>query len=102
MITRYNLDQKRMNYYDNIDQFNKDFKNYKVSDNKIDLLYEIDKPTVIINKEKTLKLTLFKNKKEFEYILFSNHSISLLPNEKVKIHKALKEISSFDIFTLID
>ena len=54
MITRFNLDQKRMNYYDNIDQFNKDFKNYKVSDNKIDLLYEIDKPTVIINKERLL------------------------------------------------
>tara|TARA_Y100000768_G_scaffold355811_1_gene309725 strand:+ start:751 stop:1059 length:309 start_codon:yes stop_codon:yes gene_type:complete len=100
MISRFNLDQKRLNYYDDITQFNKDFINIKSSDNKIEFTYESEKPSVIINKEKTLKLSIFKNDKEFNYILFSNHSISILPYEKIKIHKALKEASNFEIFNL--
>ena len=41
-----------------------------------------------------------RNKKEFNYILFSNHSISLLPVEKIMIHKALKEASNFELYDL--
>ena len=37
---------------------------------------------------------------EFNYILFSNHSISLLPVEKIMIHKALKEASNFELYDL--
>ena len=100
MISRFNLDQKRLNFYEDITQFNKDFINIKSSDNKIEFIYEAEKPTVIVNKEKTLKISIFKNNKEFNYILFTNHSISILPSEKIKIHKALKEASNFEIFNL--
>mgnify|MGYP001499936521 CR=1 FL=1 len=102
MISRFNLDQKRLNFYENTEQFNEDFIKDKSIDNKEEFLIEIHEPTIVINKEKTLKLTLIKKEKEFDYILFSNHSISLLPSEKLKVHKALKEISSFEIFKLKD
>ena len=100
MISRFNLDQKRLNYYEDIDQFKKDFVNIASSNNNTELTYEIDKPSVLINKDKTLKVSLFKNNKEYNYILFSNHSISILPNEKIKIFKALKDVSLFEIFNL--
>ena len=100
MISRFNLDQKRLNYYEDLEQFNKDFTNINSSDNQIEFTYEVDKPTVLLNKDKTLKLSIYKNGKELSYILFSNHSISILPNEKIKIHKALKEFSKYEIFNL--
>ncbi len=100
MISRFNLDQKRLNYYEDIDQFNKDFINVTTSDNKTDFSYIAENPSIIINKEKTLKLSLFKNDKEYSYILFSNHSISILPSESIKVHKALKDTSTFQIFNL--
>ena len=100
MISRFNLDQKRLNYYEDLEQFNKDFTNINSSDNKIEFTYEVDKPTVLLNKEKTLKLSIYKNGKELSYILFSNQSISILPKEKIKIHKALKDFSKYEIFNL--
>ena len=100
MISRFNLDQKRLNYYEDLEQFNKDFININSSDNKIEFIYEVEKPSVLLNKEKTLKLSIYKNGKEFSYILFLNHSISILPNEKIKIHKALKDYSKYEIFNL--
>ena len=100
MLSRFNLDQKRMNYYDNIEQFNKDFVNISSQNNENDHFFDTVKPTVIVNKDKTLKLSLYRNDKEFNYILFSNQSISVLPSEKFKIHKAIKEFSNFEIFNL--
>ena len=100
MISRFNLDQKRLNYYEDLEQFNKDFINISSSDNKTEFTYEVEKPTVVLNKDKTLKLSIYKNGKELSYILFSNHSISILPSEKIKIHKALKDFSKFIIFNL--
>ena len=98
MISRFNLDQKRLNYYEDLEQFNKDFINISSSDNKTEFTYEVEKPTVVLNKDKTLKLSIYKNGKELSYILFSNHSISILPNEKIKIYKALKDFSKYEIF----
>ena len=100
MISRFNLDQKRLNYYEDLEQFNKDFINISSSDNKTEFTYEVEKPTVVLNKDKTLKLSIYKNGKELSYILFSNHSISILPSEKIKIHKALKDFSIYEIFIL--
>ncbi len=100
MISRFNLDQKRLNYYEDIDKFKQEFTSISSSNNKLESSYEAVKPSIIINKDKTLKISLYKNNKEYDYILFANHSISILPSEKVKIHKALKEISIFEIFNL--
>ena len=101
MISRFNLDQKRLNYYDDIEKFNQDFTLSISSNNQSDQTFNLSKPSVLINKDKTLKMTVTRNEKEFNYILFSNHSISLLPVEKIMIHKALKEASNFELYDLI-
>ena len=100
MISRFNLDQKRLNYYDDIEKFNQDFTVSISSNNQSDQTFNLSKPSVLINKDKTLKMTVVRNDKEFNYILFSNHSISLLPVEKIMIHKALKEASNFELYDL--
>ena len=100
MISRFNLDQKRLNYYDDIEKFNQDFTVSISSNNQSDQTFNLSKPSVLINKDKTLKMTVTRNEKEFNYILFSNHSISLLPAEKIIIHKTLKEASNFDLYDL--
>mgnify|MGYP000155934505 CR=1 FL=1 len=100
MISRFNLDQKRLNFYNNPEMFNKEFLEIISSNNENELSYSAEKPVVVLNKDKTLKLTLIKDNKELIYILFSNHSISILPQEKIKIHKAIKDISNFTIYKL--
>ena len=100
MISRFNLDQKRLTFYENPELFHKEFTELISSNNDNELLYSTEEPIVILNKDKTLKLTLLKEDKEFDYILFSNHSISILPREKIKIHKAIKNISNFIIYKL--
>tara|TARA_B100000575_G_scaffold136184_1_gene108556 strand:+ start:739 stop:1047 length:309 start_codon:yes stop_codon:yes gene_type:complete len=100
MISRFNLDQKRLTFYENPEQFHKEFTEIVSSNNDNELLYSTTEPIVVINKDKTLKLTLVKENKEFNYILFSNHSISILPQEKIKIHKSIKDVSNFIIYKL--
>ena len=100
MISRFNLDQKRLTFYENPEQFHKEFTEIVSSNNDNELLYSTEEPIVVLNKDKTLKLTLLKEGKELDYILFSNHSISILPQEKIKIHKAIKDISNFIIYKL--
>ena len=100
MISRFNLDQKRLTFYENPELFHREFTELITSNNDNELLYSTDEPIVVLNKDKTLKLTLIKENKELDYILFSNHSISILPHEKIKIHKAIKDISNFIIYKL--
>ena len=100
MISRFNLYQKRLNFYEDIEKFNKDFDSINSLTNKEDFSYIADKPSVLVNKDKTLKLSLIRNNKEFIYILFANHSLSILPDESIKIHKASKENTTFDLFSL--
>ena len=100
MISRFNLDQKRLNFYEDIEKFNKDFDSINSLTNKEEFSYKADKPSVLINKDKTLKLSLIRNNKEFIYILFANHSLSILPDENIKVHKASKENTTFDLYFL--
>ena len=102
MISRFNLDQKRLNFYEDIEKFNKEFDSINSMTNKEEFDYLAEKPLVIINKEKTLKLSLKRKDKEFTYILFANHSLSTLPEERIKVHKASKENTSFELFSLKD
>ena len=100
MISRFNLDQKRLTFYENPEIFHKEFDDIVSSNNEIELMYSAEVPIVVLNKDKTLKLTLIKEDKQLDYILFSNYSISILPQEKIKIHKAIKDVSSFTIYKL--
>ena len=100
MISRFNLDQKRLTFYENPELFHKEFTELISSNNDDEFSYSNEEPIVVLNKDKTLKLTIVKEDKEFDYILFSNHSISILPREKIKIHKAIKDISNFIIYKL--
>ena len=102
MISRFNLDQKRLNFYEDIEKFNKEFDSINSMTNKEEYSYLAEKPSVLINKEKTLKLSLIRKGKEFTYILFTNHSLSILPEESIKVHKAYKENTSFELFSLKD
>ena len=102
MISRFNLDQKRLNFYDDIKKFNNEFDSINSMTNNEEFNYFAEKPLVLINKDKTLKLSLIRKDKEFIYILFANHSLSILPEETIKIHKASKEITSFELFSLKD
>ncbi len=102
MISRFNLDQKRLNFYEDIEKFNKEFEIINSMTNKEEFNYLADKPSVLINKEKTLKLSLIRKDKEFIHILFANHSISILPEESIKVHKTSKENTTFELFSLKD
>ena len=99
MISRFNLDQKRLNFYEDIEKFNDEFLSINSFSNKDEYEYIADKPSIIVNKDRTLKLSLIRNEKEFIYILFSNHSLSILPQERIKVHKATKEPTTFNLYS---
>jgi len=100
MISRFNLDQKRLYFYENLEEFNKEFENTHQLDNSEEQSINLTNPCVLINKENTLKISLSKKNQEFVYLLFSNHSISILPDEQLKIYKTDKNPSKFEIFKL--
>ena len=100
MISRFNLDQKRLSFYENLDEFNKEFENTHQLNNTEEQTVNITAPSVLINKENTLKISLTKNNQVFDYLLFTNHSISILPDESLKIYKAIKDPSKYEIFKL--
>ena len=102
MISRFNLDQKRLNFYEDIEKFNKEFESINSMTNKEEFNYIADKPSILINKQKTLKLSLIRKDKVFTHILFANHSISILPEESIKVHKTSKENTTFELFSLKD
>ena len=52
MISRFNLDQKRLNFYEDIEKFNKDFDSINSLTNKEEFSYKADKPSVLIIKIK--------------------------------------------------
>ena len=79
MISRFNLDQKRLNFYEDNKKFNEEFNLLHKDTNSEQKSYEIEKPSVLINGENSLKISLIKNDKEFKYILFSHHSDYRLP-----------------------
>ena len=99
MISIFNLDQKRLNFYEDIEKFNDEFLSLNSFSNKDEYEYIADKPSIIVNKDRTLKLSLIRNEKEFIYILFSNHSLSILPQERIKVHKATKEPTTFNLYS---
>ena len=100
MISRFKINKKRLTFYENPEIFHKEFADIVSSNNESELVYSAQDPIIVFNKDKTLKVTLIKEDKHLDYILFSNHSISILPQEKIKIHKAIKEISNFTIYKL--
>ena len=100
MISRFNLDQKRLTFYENPELFHKEFTELISSNKDIEFLFSTEEPIVVLIKDMTFKLSLFKDDKELDYILFSNHSISILPQEKIKIHKAIKNVSNYIIYKL--
>ena len=102
MVSRFNLDQKRLYFYEDIEKFNKEFDPINSMTNKEEFDYLANKPSVLINKEKTLKLSLLRKNKIFTYILFANHSLSILPEESIKVHKASKENTTFELYSLKD
>ena len=69
MISRFNLDQKRLTFYENPELFHKEFTELISSNNNNEYLYSTEEPIVILNKDKTLKLTILKDDKELELSL---------------------------------
>lgn len=98
MLSRFNLDVKRMYYYDNNEKFNEEFILSKSMDNKEDCLLDIDSSIILLVKKGSLKVSL--NEKDFykSILLYSNQSLSLLKGDKIKIFKYKNIISSFDFF----
>ena len=55
MISRFNLDQKRLNFYEDIKKFESEFESIVSSSNKNDYQFSADRPSIIFNKDKIFK-----------------------------------------------
>ncbi len=99
MLSRFNLDVKRMYYYDDKEKFNLEFKKDKELDNKDDLSLKIDEYSIIIILESKIKVSLSTINNSKKSILYSGQSISLVPGDIVTISKAVDKVSKFLLYT---
>ena len=90
MISRFNLDQKRLSFYENPEIFHKEFADIVSSNNENELMYSAEEPIVVLNKDKTLKLTLIKEDKQLDYIYFLIIAFQFYPKKKSKFIKRLR------------
>ena len=49
MISRFNLDQKRLSFYENPEIFHKEFADIVSSNNENELMYSAEEPIVVLN-----------------------------------------------------
>ena len=102
MISRFNLDVKRMYYYDDKDKFNDNFKIKNQYNNEKNLEIKILEPEVLIVLNSPLKIK-FSNKNQIKnLILYSNQSISLIEGDVITIMENKNKLSKFYLYSLIN
>tara|TARA_B100000902_G_C26732303_1_gene631954 strand:- start:7 stop:321 length:315 start_codon:yes stop_codon:yes gene_type:complete len=102
MISRFNLDVKRMYYYDDKDKFNDNFKIKNQYNNEKNLEIKILEPEVLIVFNSSLKIK-FSNKNQIKnLILYANQSISLIEGDVITIMENKNKLSKFYLYSLIN
>lgn len=103
MISRFNLDVKRMYYYDDKPKFDIEFVINLKLNNKEESNIEINEPQILLLLDSSLKIKFTNQNLSKDIILLNNHSLSLIKGDKIKIFTGNKDkISNFILYKLIN
>lgn len=101
MLSRFNLDVKRMSYYDDREKFDLEFVINLELNNKEEILIDIEEPQILLLSYLSLKINLTNQNTNKDIILLKNQSISLILGDKIKIYTSNKgEVTNFALYKL--
>jgi|TARA_B110000093_G_C12911325_1_gene384892 predicted ATP-grasp superfamily ATP-dependent carboligase len=99
MLSRFNLDVKRMSYYDDRQKFDLEFTINLELNNKKETLIEINEPQILFLSDSSLKINLTNQNINKDIILLNNQSISLIDGDKIKILTSNKnKVTNFILY----
>jgi hypothetical protein len=98
MLSRFNLDVKRMYYYDDQDKFNIEFTALSDHTNEKELLLDITEPQILIVLKGPLKISLTNGSTSKVAILYNYQSISLIIEDKILISSNKDKLANFKFY----
>ena len=103
MLSRFNLDVKRMYYYDDQDKFNIEFKALSDHINVKELSFDINEPQILLVLKGPLKINLSNGSTSKVAILHNYQSISLIIGDQILISssKDKDKLANFKFYKYI-
>ena len=98
MLSRFNLDVKRMYYYDDQDKFNIEFTALNDYTNEKELLFDITESQILLVLKGPLKISLTNGPTSKVAILHNYQSISLIIGDKILISSNKDKLANFKFY----
>jgi hypothetical protein len=104
MISRFNLDVKRMLYYDDKEKFDIEFKLLNEYTNDKEISLDILEPQVLIVFDAPLKVNLININKSFSksMILYNFQSLSLVMGDRMVFSSNKNKIANYKLYKYLN
>ena len=102
MISRFNLDLKRMFYYDDKEKFDIEFKLLNEYTNDKEISLDILNPQVLIVFDAPLKVNLINKSFSKSMILHNFQSLSLVMGDKLVLSLNKNKIASYKLYKYLN
>ena len=102
MISRFNLDVKRMFYYDDKEKFDIEFKLLNEYTNDKEISLDILEPQILIVFDAPLKVNLINKSFSKSMILYNFQSLSLVMGDKLVLSLNKNKIASYKLYKYLN
>ena len=102
MISRFNLDVKRMFYYDDKEKFDIEFKLLNEYTNDKEISLDILEPQILIVFDAPLKVNLINKSFSKSMILHNFQSLSLVMVDKLVLSLNKNKIASYKLYKYVN
>jgi len=102
MISRFNLDVKRMFYYDDKEKFDTDFKLLNEYTNDKEISLDILEPQVLIVFDAPLKVNLINKSFSKSMILYNFQSLSLVMGDRMVLSSNKNKIANYKLYKYLN
>ena len=102
MISRFNLDVKRMFYYDDKEKFDIEFKLLNEYTNDKEISLDILEPQILIVFDAPLKVNLINKSFSKSMILYNFQSLSLVMGDKMVLSSNKNKIAIFKLYKYLN
>ena len=102
MISRFNLDVKRMFYYDDKEKFDIEFKLLNEYTNDKEISLDILEPQILIVFDAPLKVNLINKSFSKSMILYNFQSLSLVMGDRMVLSSNKNKIANYKLYKYLN
>ena len=102
MISRFNLDIKRMFYYDDKEKFDIEFKLLNEYTNDKEISLDILEPQVLIVFDAPLKVNLINKSFSKSMVLYNFQSLSLVMGDRMVLSSNKNKIANYKLYKYLN